>query len=240
MEQLIEDLKKWNIVLSDKQIIQFSRYNDLLMEWNSFMNLTAITEPGEVMKKHFLDSLALGRFHSLSEQSLLDLGTGSGFPGVPLKILCPSLRVVLADSLKKRLRFLDLVISKLELEHISTIHGRAEDLGHDANLRERFDLCTSRAVANLTTLSEYCLPLVRKGGWFVSYKSEKANAEMAAAEYAIKQLGGSFRRMEKYVLPNSDLGRTLVFVEKTEITPPPYPRKAGTPTREPLVPKESR
>ncbi len=240
MEQLIEDLKKWNIVLSDKQIIQFSRYNDLLMEWNSFMNLTAITEPGEVMKKHFLDSLALGRFHSLSEQSLLDLGTGAGFPGVPLKILCPSLRVVLADSLKKRLRFLDLVISKLELEHISTIHGRAEDLGHDANLRERFDLCTSRAVANLTTLSEYCLPLVRKGGWFVSYKSEKANAEMAAAEYAIKQLGGSFRRMEKYVLPNSDLGRILVFVEKTEITPPPYPRKAGTPTREPLVPKESR
>ena len=199
------------------------------------MNLTAIIEEDEVIDKHFVDSLALGHYMELKDQSLLDLGTGAGFPGIPLKIVYPGLRITLADSQQKRLRFLDTVIRELALDQITTVHGRAEDLANDPNYREQFDLCASRAVANLTTLSEYCLPFVKTGGTFVPYKAEKTEEELTQAGYAISVPGGSLDRVERYMLPGSDLNRTLLFIRKIKKTPGKYPRKAGSPSKEPLV-----
>ncbi|MCR4684636.1 MAG: 16S rRNA (guanine(527)-N(7))-methyltransferase RsmG [Lachnospiraceae bacterium] len=235
MDELCTYLEQWNIRLTKDQISQFDSYYELLIEWNSFMNLTAITERDEVITKHFTDSLALGHFFSLLEQSVLDLGTGAGFPGIPLKIAFPSLNIVLADSQQKRLRFLDTVIQKLQLKDIRTVHGRAEDLAHRFEFREQFDLCTSRAVANLTTLSEYCIPFVKKNGFFVSYKSDKIDTELNDAAYAIKVLGGAVDHVENFVIPHTDLNRSLIFIKKNQTTPAKYPRKAGTPSKDLLI-----
>lgn len=234
MKRMNELLLQWNMELSEYQLNQFQKYYELLVEWNSFMNLTAITEIDEVILKHFVDSIALGKYVDLNNQTLLDLGTGAGFPGIPLKICYPELRITLADSLQKRIKFLNCVIDELGLQNINTCHSRAEDMAHNLLYREQFDLVTSRAVANLSTLSEYCLPFVKVGGSFIPYKSEKTSEEVKGAAYSLKVLGGSLNRIEEYVLPNSDLNRTLIFIDKKSSTPKKYPRKAGTPSKEPL------
>lgn len=234
--QFEKDLEVLGIKLNEKQIKQFLTYYEMLVEWNSFMNLTAITEFEDVMKKHFIDSISLIKAYDISKPvNVIDVGTGAGFPGLALKIAYPNLKITLLDSLNKRIQFLNEVIQKLQLEQITTIHGRAEDYSKREEYREKFDLCVSRAVANLSTLSEYCLPYVKKGGYFVSYKSEKVSEEIFIAENAIKILGGIIDRQVEFYLPKSDIYRNLFVIKKVENTPKKYPRKAGLPSKEPLL-----
>lgn len=235
---LVERLNKFDIGLSEEQLGQFRDYYHLLIEWNSFMNLTAITEPEEVMMKHFVDSVSLVKaLPQLAEKefTVIDVGTGAGFPGIPLKIVFPELQITLLDSLNKRVKFLNEVITALSLKRISAVHGRAEDFAQDKEYREQFDLCVSRAVANMTTLSEYCLPFVKKDGYFISYKSEKITEEYERAEKAIRILGGCFDKQVEFCLPESDIYRNLFMIRKVEATPKKYPRKAGFPSKEPIV-----
>lgn len=234
MNGLKRSLEKWNMIFTGEQLLQFEQYYELLLEWNSFMNLTAITELQEVIDKHFVDSLAIANYISLKNQKILDLGTGAGFPGIPIKILFPDVEIVLLDSLNKRIKFLDTVIEKLQLQYIKAVHGRAEDLAHQTVYREKFDICTSRAVANLSTLSEYCMPFVKQGGYFVSYKTAGAMREIDGAKKAVRVLGGEIERIEELKLPDTDMDRTLVFVKKVEKTKNKYPRKAGVPSKEPI------
>lgn len=234
--QFEKDLAAIGVELTAEQINQFLRYYELLVEWNGFMNLTAITDYDEVMKKHFVDSLSLIKTYDVSKKvSVIDVGTGAGFPGLALKIAYPNLQVTLLDSLNKRINFLNEVISQLGLTGVETVHGRAEDFAKPDRLRGKFDLCVSRAVANMSTLSEYCLPFVKVGGEFISYKSEKINEEMSAAKNAISLLGGKFDRSEEFMLPDSDIYRNLVVIKKIKDTPKKFPRKAGLPSKEPLV-----
>jgi len=233
--QFENDLKQLGIALSDHQMKQFLKYYELLVEWNEFMNLTAITEYDEVMKKHFLDSLSLIKTYDVSKnRTVIDVGTGAGFPGLAIKIAYPELQVTLLDSLNKRIKFLDEVILQLGLTGVETVHGRAEDYAKADKLREKFDLCVSRAVANLTSLTEYCLPFVKVGGEFISYKSEKMSEELEHAKKAISVLGGKYDRCEEFYLPESDIFRNLVVIKKVKETPKKYPRKAGMPTKEPI------
>ena len=237
LEQFINDLDELHISLEENQLNQFIRYYDLLVEWNSFMNLTAITEFDEVLKKHFIDSLSLVKVYDSRYNlpiSVIDIGTGGGFPGIPLKIAFPHLKGTLMDSLNKRVDFLKEVIEELGLSDINVIHGRAEDFAKPGQLREQYNLCVSRAVANLSVLSEYCLPYVKVGGKFISYKSEKIVEEMKDAEYAIQLLGGRIGEQVSFTLPDSDLFRNLFVVEKCDLTPDKYPRKAGMASKKPL------
>lgn len=227
-------LESLNITLSEKQMEQFLTFYELLVEWNGFMNLTAITEFEEVVKKHFLDSLALIKACDLKDQTLIDVGTGAGFPGIPLKIAFPELKITLLDSLNKRINFLNTVIDTLGLETTETIHGRAEDFAKNKDYREKYDLCVSRAVSNLTTLSEYCLPFVKVNGSFISYKSEKLTEELKEADKAITILGGHVGNQIELTLPDSDIYRNLLIINKIKNTPGKYPRKAGLPSKEPL------
>lgn len=234
--QFKKDLKALNIELNDKQIEQFILYYEMLIEWNSFINLTAITEFDAVMKKHFIDSISLIKAFDVSKSiNVIDVGTGAGFPGLALKIAYPKLKITLLDSLNKRIQFLEEVINKLELNEINTIHGRAEDFAKKDDHREKYDLCVSRAVANLATLSEYCLPYVKLNGYFISYKSEKISEELMNAEKAIKLLGGEIKNQIEFSLPETDIYRNLVVIKKIANTPKKYPRKAGLPSREPLL-----
>jgi 16S rRNA (guanine527-N7)-methyltransferase len=234
-EQFRKDLAELHIELTEEQLQQFVFYYEMLVEQNKVMNLTAITEYDEVFKKHFIDSLSLVKACDLSKNlNLIDVGTGAGFPGIPLKIAFPNLKITLLDSLNKRVHFLKNVIQELKLDEIEAIHGRAEDFAR-GDLREYFDICVSRAVANMTTLSEYCIPFVKKGGCFISYKSEKITEESKEAERAITLLGGVIENQVELYLPDSDIYRNLFIIRKTRFTPKKYPRKAGLPTREPLV-----
>ena len=232
-DNFIKELEKLSITLSEKQFEQFRMYYEMLVEKNKVMNLTAITEWEEVLEKHFLDSVSLIRAVDLQQNlSLMDMGTGAGFPGIPLKIVFPNLKVTLADSLNKRVLFLQEVIDVLKLEGIEAVHGRAEDLARDNQYRQQYDLCVSRAVANLSTLSEYCLPFVKIGGSFVSYKSGACEEEVQASKSAVFLLGGKMKDVVKFDLGES--GRSFIVIEKVKGTPKTYPRKAGTPSKKPL------
>lgn len=234
-EQFEKDLNSLGIYLEDNQINQFLKYYELLTEKNQVMNLTAIIDYEDVLKKHFVDSVSLVKAVDLSKKlHVIDVGTGAGFPGLALKLAFPELRVTLLDSLNKRILFLDEVIEKLGLDGVATIHGRAEDFAKPGKLRESFDLCVSRAVANLSTLAEYCLPYVKVGGLFISYKSEKISEELTAAKKAVSVLGGSVEEQIEFMLPDSDVYRNLVLIRKKKLTPRKYPRKAGLPGKEPL------
>ena len=238
VNSFVKDLKIFNIILDKQQLKKFIRYYELLVEWNSFMNLTAITNCEEVLKKHFLDSLSIIKaFPNLCyiSGSLIDIGTGAGFPGIPIKIVFPDLKIVLLDSLNKRVQFLNKVIDELQLENILAFHGRAEDYARFDELRESFDFCVSRAVANLGTLSEYCIPFIKKNGYFISYKSDKIAEEYNNAKKAIEILGGEYEREVEFELPNSDIYRNLFVIKKVNNTPVKYPRKAGLPVKKPIL-----
>ena len=233
----ITDLKEWNLTLTDQQIDQLETYYEMLVEKNKVMNLTAITEYEDVLKKHFLDSLALNQVMSLQEKKakLLDMGTGAGFPGLPLKIVFPELEVTLMDSLNKRIVFLQEVIDELGLTGITAVHGRAEEAALKPEYREQFDFCVSRAVARLVSLSEFCLPFVKQGGYFVPYKSGEIEEELKEAKFAIRELGAEYKKTFSYALPNSDIERTLIVTEKVKSTPKKYPRAGGKPLKQPLL-----
>lgn len=238
LEKFKKGLDDLQIHLDEKQMGQFLTYYELLVETNKVMNLTAITEFDEVIEKHFLDSLSLCRVKDLRSiedrpetYRILGLGRGQVFRD-PLKVAFPKLQIVLADSLNKRIRFLQEVIDTLGLEDVTAVHGRAEEMGRNTLYREQFDLCVSRAVANLSSLSEYCLPFVKMGGAFISYKSGEVDEEAAQAKRAIYLLGGEVKDIYKFDL--FDQKRSFVVIEKERKTPKAYPRKAGTPTKEPL------
>lgn len=238
VDKMIAGLEEVGISLSDQQMNQFYQYYELLIEWNKVMNLTAITELEEVVSKHFVDSMTLVKaVADLGERdaSVIDVGTGAGFPGIPLKIAFPNLRITLLDSLNKRIKFLDEVIAQLGLKDIVTIHGRAEDFGKNPKYREQFDFCVSRAVANAATLSEYCLPFVKVGGSFIPYKSGKIDDELDAGKKAIKTVGGEIKDVVRFQLASADADRALVVIKKTEKTPKKFPRKAGVPSKEPIA-----
>ena len=228
-------LEQWKIPFSEKQQEQLTVYYEMLVEKNKVMNLTAITEFEDVLEKHFLDSIAIARYVDLTgDLSLIDLGTGAGFPGMPLKIMFPNLKITLADSLNKRILFLNELIDALKLEGVTTVHGRAEDLAVNGNYREQYELCVSRAVANLSTLSEYCLPFVKVGGSFISYKSGEIEEELTAAKKAIFLLGGKTEKVIPFQLDGTDINRSFVVINKEKKTPKTYPRKSGTPSKKPL------
>ena len=232
---LEEGCQELGITLDEVQKKQVTDFYEYLVEKNKVMNLTGITEFQEVLVKHFLDSLACVKAVDMSKVNrIMDIGTGAGFPGVPLKIAFPHLEACLLDSLKKRVNFLEETFQLLKLENITAIHGRAEEFAKNKAYRETYDLCVSRAVSNLATLSEYCLPYVKTGGFFISYKSGTVQEEVEQAQKAVKILGGRIQDVVYFQLPDSEIQRSLVVIEKVKATPGRYPRKAGTPLKEPL------
>lgn len=233
IEEFGKYLEKMQIKFSEEQYNQFYKYMNLLIEWNKKINLTAIIEPKEIILKHFVDSLTIAKYIE-ENKKVADVGTGAGFPGIPLKIYRKDLKITLIDSLNKRLNFLNEVISELELKEITTVHGRAEELGQNKEYRERFDIVTSRAVANLSTLSEYLIPFIKKDGKCIYMKTLEVDEELQKAKKAIKTLGGKIINTDKFYLPESEIGRSIIVVEKEKQTPIKYPRKPGTPSKEPL------
>lgn len=235
IELLQSRLQDMQIDTNDNMLHQYVTYYQMIVEKNKVMNLTAITEFPDFVEKHFMDSLSLVKATDLSKvHYVIDVGTGAGFPAIPLKIAFPHLHITMVDSLQKRVAFLDEVIRELKLSNIIAIHGRAEDLGHNPKYREKYDLCVSRAVANLSTLSEYCIPFVKKGGMFISYKSGGSAEEIQSARKAIKVMGGRTAELCTFTLPGTDISRILVPIKKIEPTPKKYPRKAGLPNKSPI------
>lgn len=229
-------LEEQGVVLSPRQIEQYETYYKLLVEWNEKMNLTAITEKGEVYEKHFYDSISASFFHPFSEvNTLIDIGAGAGFPSLPIKIIYPHLQVTIVDSLNKRISFLEHLCKEVGLDHVTCIHGRAEELGVKSEYRDRYDLVTARAVARLNVLAEYCLPFAKVGGAFLVLKGSDASNELNEAKKAIKLLGAKTRKMESLLLPSDQAERSIIIVDKVSPTPKGYPRKAGTPAKKPIL-----
>lgn len=228
-----ESAKEINIDLSVEQLWKFNRYMELLIEWNEKINLTAITDPEEIILKHFIDSLTIYKYVK-KDSKIVDVGTGAGFPGIPLSIVDSSFKITLVDSLNKRLIFLENVVKELELQNVELVHARAEEFGQNKKYRESFDVATSRAVANLSTLSEYLIPLVKINGKCICMKASEAGEEIKEAKKAINVLGGAIEKIEEFELPKSNIGRTIIIINKEKATPNKYPRKAGTPSKEPI------
>lgn len=229
-----EYLEKMNIVLSETQKEQFYKYMNLLIEWNEKINLTAIIEPNEIILKHFIDSITISK-HIEDGKKVIDIGTGAGFPGIPLKITRPEVQVELLDSLNKRINFLNIVIEKLELKNIKATHARVEEFAKNKNNREKYDVVTSRAVANLNVLAEYMLPLVNIGGKCICMKGPNIEEEINGSKKAIEILGGKIEKVDEFNLPDTDIKRTIIVIRKVKNTPAKYPRKPGTPSKEPIV-----
>ncbi|MCD8082910.1 MAG: 16S rRNA (guanine(527)-N(7))-methyltransferase RsmG [Clostridiales bacterium] len=237
VDHMVSEGTELGITFTDSQMEQFYQYYQLLIEWNQVMNLTTITEMKDVITRHFIDSLSVIKavhFKPDDSVSVIDVGSGAGFPGIPIKIAFPFLKLTLLDSLNKRVRFLNTVIQELDLKNISAIHGRSEDLGHEALYREAFDYCVSRAVANLSTLSEYCLPFVKPGGYFISYKSGNMDEELQHSKRAIHVLSGEVDQVFRFSLSDLEMSRSLILIKKVRNTEKKYPRKAGVPSKSPL------
>ena len=230
---MIDYGKEINIVFKEEQLQKFYQYMNLLIEWNEKINLTAIVEPKEIILKHFIDSLTIIKYIE-PNKSVIDIGTGAGFPGIPVKIMREDLDITLLDSLNKRIHFLNEVIQKLELKNITAIHARIEEFAKNKQYREAFDVATSRAVANLTTLSEYMLPMVDLKGMAICMKGSEINEEISKSKNSIKLLGGKIDKIEEFTLPKSDNRRNLILIKKERQTPGKYPRKPGIPSKEPL------
>lgn len=228
-----EYCEKLNIMLNEKQLGKFYLYMELLIQWNEKINLTAITEPKEIILKHFVDSMTINKYIG-KDESLVDVGTGAGFPGIPLKIIRDDINVVLVDSLNKRINFLNEIIKKLNLNKIKTVHARAEEFGRMQEYREKFDNVTSRAVANLATLSEYLMPLTNINGKCICMKGSEVKEEIDNGKNAIKILGGKIENIDTFKLPNSDINRNVIIIKKVQKTDKKYPRKPGTPSKEPI------
>lgn len=234
-EKLKKKAENIGIALNELQLQQFQGFYELLIEKNKVMNLTSITEEDEVIDKHFIDSLTCNRVIDMNQvKSVIDIGTGAGFPGIPLKIVYPDIDFVLLDSLNKRVRFLNETIELLHLKKIQAVHGRAEDLARKPEFRGKFDLCVSRAVANLNTLSEYCIPFVRVNGFFISYKAQKGLEEIHESDHCMKELGSKIMQVDEFKLTDIDSNRVLIKIKKCKGTSKLYPRKAGIPSKNPL------
>ena len=231
--KIMELSKKIDINISEIQVEKFNEYMQLLLEWNKKINLTAITDESEIILKHFIDSLTVLKYVK-DNNKIIDVGTGAGFPGIPLAIMNLNIDISLLDSLNKRINFLNEVSNKLELKNIKTIHGRAEDFGQNKETREKFDVAVSRAVANMTTLAEYLLPFVKVGGYAICMKGPNIEEELDKAKFAIKELGGIIEKVDNFNLPDSDIERNIVIIKKISNTPNRYPRKAGTPSQSPM------
>ena len=236
MSQIFDEMmKELNIEVTDQMKQQFDKYYELLVEWNKVMNLTGITEYDEVNSKHFIDSISIVKAMDVnSVESVIDIGTGAGFPGIPLKIAFPDTEFVLMDSLNKRVAFLNRVIELLDLKKVTAVHGRAEEAARTKEYREQFDVCVSRAVARLATLSEFCIPFVKQGGYFISYKAGDCGEECKEAENAIAMLGGKLLSAKETCLPDTEIARTFVVIKKERKTPEKYPRGQGKPLKQPL------
>ena len=232
MEDFEKRALEINVELNEKKIKQFNLYKELLKQWNEKMNLTAITEDNEIMIKHFIDSLTIIQYVE-DNSKIIDVGTGAGFPGIPLKIANESINLTLMDSLNKRLIFLDEVKKTLELNNVEMLHGRAEDIGKMEKYREKYDVVTARAVANMAVLLEYCLPLVKVGGRFICMKGNNLEDELEY-EKALKTFGGEIEKVEKICLPGTEIERNIIVIKKVMKTPKQYPRKAGVPTKKPI------
>ena len=232
-EKLIENLKEIGVNINYNKANEFSIYMQILLEWNEKMNLTAIVEKNDILQKHFVDSLTALKYIN-QEDKIIDVGTGAGFPGIPIKIVKEDTKITLMDSLNKRITFLQEVITKLNLNNITTIHSRAEDLAKDIRYREKYDIAISRAVANLSTLVEYMLPFVKVGGKCLCMKGNNIDEEVINAQKAIKELGGKIINIENFRLPNSDIERNIIIIKKIHSTPAKYPRKSGVPAKEPI------
>lgn len=234
INKLREDTNKLNIDLTDIQAEKFYTYMKLLLEWNEKINLTAITEPEEIIKKHFVDSLTIEKYVK-DNSYIIDVGTGAGFPGIPLNIVSNTSKIVLLDALNKRLNFLNEVIKQANLENIKTVHFRAEEAGKNREYREKFDIATSRAVAPLNILVEYLLPFVKIGGKCICMKGSNIDEELENSKNAISILGGKIENIESFTLPETDMARNIIVITKISKTPEKYPRKPGTPSKEPII-----
>ena len=230
---LEQKLNEFDIEINEEQIKSFEKYMNLLLEWNEKINLTAITQPDEVKLKHFVDSLTVLKYIN-DDDKVIDIGTGAGFPGIPLKIMKKNAKITLLDSLNKRINFLNIVIETLNLSNIQAIHGRAEEIARNKLYREKYDVAVSRAVANLSILTEYMLPFVKVGGKCICMKGANVNEEIEKAKNAIKELGGEIERVDNFYLSDNDNERNIIVIKKVKETKSKYPRKAGTPSKEPL------
>ena len=232
-EKITNLLKEINVNIDVRQVERFYRYMQLLLEWNQKINLTALTEEDDIVLKHFVDSLTVLKYIE-NNKTIVDVGTGAGFPGIPIALMDKSNKITLVDSLNKRINFLNEVKREIDIENIETVHSRAEDFGQNKEYREKFDISISRAVANLSTLVEYLIPLVKIGGRIICMKGSNVEEEINNAKFAIKELGGEIKEVNEFCLPKTDMKRNIIIVEKIKNTPSRYPRKAGMPSRQPL------